>query len=300
MPKLEYLVACPAWDRSWSLDLWFQSVRDNVDPAKTALAFVVPPEDEATRETIRQHTEQNDFAWVEVMRDKNAQFDRDERSSENKHHTLAVARNRLLGLACKTRPRRFLSWDSDLLLSPGAISRIEEHRKLHPAVIGVWAWLNRHEPHRALDDVDGEGNKRRVLWEEPMQATAMEWIAEQKAVHLPGADWDIRTSSLFRADVVLGFQMMPEEVYTSTHYAAHVDGEDIPFNWQLERRKIPRYIFGDEVAVHLYNHDPKEIALGWPGIMDLANCKPLAATRIEPRDPVDETLGFYPVTEIHT
>lgn len=287
---IDYLVGCPAWNRAWSLDLWFASLRDNLDPGTTGLVFVVPPADEATRSVISANAK--DFAWVDIMRDKHAQFDRDDRSEDDQHHTLAVARNRLLGVAAKTRPRRFISWDSDLLLAPGALDLIERLGDL--PMVGVWAWLNRHGPHQTLFAEDGQ-EPRPVLWEEPMQATAMQWDGANKAAHFHGKEWGQRATGCWRADVILAFQMMTAQVYTSTHYAAHPDGEDIPFNWQLERRRVPRYMYGEEIAVHLYHHNPDEIKLGWPDIMDLSTQEPLASSRLDPRSPIEEALGFYPV-----
>lgn len=289
--SIDYLVGCPAWNRAWSLDLWFESLRANLDTSKTGLAFVVPPADETTRAAIDRNA--GDFAWVEIMRDKNEPFDREDRAEDNEHRTLATARNRLLALAVRTRPRRFISWDSDLILAPDAISCIESITDKELPVVGVWSWLNRHYPNR-MNYVDSEtGDKRKVLWEHPMQATAMMWAGEQKAAHYPGKEWIQRATGLWRADVVLAFQMMTPLVYTSTHYAPHPDGEDIPFNWQLERRRVPRYIYGEEVAVHLYQRDPMEIAMGYPDIMNLAEHIPLASKRLEPRSPLDEALGFY-------
>lgn len=287
---IDYLVGCPAWDRAWSLDLWFQSLRSNLEPSKTGLIFVVPPMDESTRDAIDKNS--GGFAWVEILRDKNAQYDREDRSEQDNHEALAMARNRLLAVAHKTRPRKFISWDSDLLLSPGALGRIESVASDLP-LVGIWAWLNRQAPHRTK--VETQDKQRSVLWEYPMQATAMKWEDLEKASHFEGKEWEMRATGLWRADVVLGFQMMTEHVYCTTYYAAHVDGEDIPFNWQLERRRIPRYICGDEIGVHLYTHNSKEISLGWPDIMDLKTQIPLAASRPEPRDPVDEALGFYDV-----
>lgn len=287
--SIEYLVGCPAWNRAWSLDLWFESLRANLETDKTGLVFVVPPADETTRAAIARNAD--DFAWVEVMRDKGEPFDREDRAEDNEHLTLATARNRLLGLAARTRPRRFISWDSDLLLAPGALTHIESLGDL--PVVGVWSWLNRHTPQSMLHVNPETEERRRVLWEHPMQATAMQWAGKEKAEHFHGSEWYQRATGLWRADVVLAFQMMDLSVYTSTHYAPHPDGEDIPFNWQLERRRVPRYMYGEEIAVHLYQHDPDEIAMGYPEIMNLAEHVPLAASRLEPRDPLDEALGFY-------
>jgi hypothetical protein len=189
------------------------------------------------------------------------------------------------------KPDWFLSWDSDLLLAPGTIEKI---RDMDLPISTVWTWLNRQKPQEAMHVNPETGDERPVCWQEPMAATAMRWEKPHVPVHFPAHEWSMRAQGLWRADVVLAFQMMQQSVYRTTIYGPHKYGEDIPFNWSLERRKIPRYCYGDGLGLHLYRKDPEELDLGWPGIMQLASQVPLAAQDIYPRDPLDEALGFYP------
>src|SRR5881392_3634649 len=102
---VDVVVGAPAWDRVWSLPLWFDSVRANVDPERTGLVFVVPASDTPTRDAIAQLS--SDFGWVEVIRDRGRQLPREERPAD-RHMTLAAARNQILRVVANVRPRWYV------------------------------------------------------------------------------------------------------------------------------------------------------------------------------------------------
>ena len=179
------------------------------------------PTDQTSRDVIAARGEQ--FAFCEVLRDKHQPFDRETRGAV-KHSTLAHARNQILVEVNKVRPQHYISWDSDLLVAPGTVEKIAQ---ADVPICTVWAWLNRQEPQRLRhQDADG-APMRSVLWQEPMQATAMEWAGEdrRRAQHLPGEGWDHYAAGLWQTDVVLGFQMMRPNVYMTCRYGPHADGE---------------------------------------------------------------------------
>lgn len=286
------VIGAPAWDRAWSLPLWFESVRSNVDPEATGLVFVVPPTDAATREVIAELS--RDFAWTEVLRDRGVQSTRSDRPS-TEHLTLAQARNQVLQVVSRVQPAHYASWDTDYLLPPGAVSLMAEERV---PLITAWGWLNRKNP-KVISYLE-EGQMRRVQWEDPICATAMAWDRWEigKAIHYPAEEFVMRSRGTWRCGVALAFQLMDRRAYMVSRYAPHHDGEDIPFNWLLRQRGVPRFCCGEVLGLHLYDrHAPGEIELGWPGIMKLVAQKPLAATWMEPRSPEHETFGFFEVTE---
>lgn len=290
--KLDFVIGAVSWKKSWSLPLFFESVRANVDPAKTGLAFVVPAQDTATREMIRAHSE--GFAWVEIQRDKTVPFDPEKVGTHYHHRAMASAKNWIISQAIKTRPRYFIYWDTDLLVPELTVANaVSENRPL----VGIWAWLNRQQPKRHQRTNPETGEKEWVLWEPPMQATAMQWddTDYKKAWHFPAKEWEIRASTTWQADVVLGFQVMKPEVYNSCIYREHVDGEDIPFMADMQRRGLPRWVMGQFIGVHLYEHITDECEGAWEDvIVNLAEQWPLAAMNEETRDPEAELLGFYP------
>lgn len=286
---LSYVIGAPAWDRAWVLDLWLDSVRTNVDPKDCGLVFVVPADDEATRSAIAAFTK--DFSWVEVQRDRNPQFRREERP-ETKHATLAAARNQLLGVVNEAKPDHYISWDTDFLVPPGTVEMLVQ--KGLPLTT-VWAWLNR-KPPQVLRYFSGEYHE--VRWEPPVCATAMAWDPTQRgrALHYPAHEFNLRARGTWRCAVALAWQLMDRRAYGVGHYRPHRDGEDVSFNWDLMERGVPRFCCGDVTGVHLYNqHATHERELGWPGVLKLANQRPLAATWTEPRSVEYESVGLFPM-----
>lgn len=276
------------------MSLWFESLLANCDPAQTGLCFVVPSADFQTRDVIDKHKEP--FAWCEVIRDKSDQFDRRERL-DDKHFALALARNTILREVHGVNPKHFLSWDSDLLIDPGVLPEI---RAMGLPLVTIWTWLNRQRPKklRALNHNTSELEP--VLWQEAMCATAMEWDGPKRARHYHAAEWDTRASGLWRCDVALAFQLMSPAAYCVANYSEHIHGEDIPFNWRLEQRGVPRWCYGDSVGVHLFDREQSqdEIKLGYPAIMGLAQDRPLASVHKQKRNFFYEQLGFFPIQSV--
>lgn len=286
---IDFVIGAPSWKKAWSLPLWFESVRANVDPSRTGLAFVVPQQDTSTRDTIEALA--GGFKWVDIQRDKFFKFDADKIGTFHHHKAMAIAKNCVMSQAIKTTPKYFIGWDTDLILPPGTVEAGMKEKK---PLVGVWSWLNRQKPDR-YRHVEEDKRVRYVKWEAPMQATAMRWVGECKAIHFPSTEWELRSKSTWKADVVLGFQMMTRDVYTGGHiYRGHPDGEDLPFHWGLERKGIPRYIMGEQIGVHLHKPVTEELTSSWPDILEFANQRPLAAEFTEPRSRTDELLGFYP------
>lgn len=282
------IVGAPAWDRAWCLPLWFQSVLANVDPSETGLVFVVPPADTATREVIEALS--RPFAWFEVLRDRGMPKSRSERPGEG-HAVLAVARNQILQIVEHVQPRHFVSWDTDMLVPPGTVDLLTD---LRLPLVTPWTWLNRQPPRQI--ELDGQP----VLWQDPVAATAMGWDPRVKRgdrpFHYPGVEFNRRASGVWRCGVALAFQLMDQRAYRYARYAPHHDGEDVPFNAMLSRRGVPRFCCGDILGVHLYNRsEAHEVAIGWPGVLRLAQQRPLAAIWQGERSGMHEAAGLYPV-----
>lgn len=287
---VDLVIGAPAWDRAWALPIWFANVRACVDPATTGLVFVVPPTDTATREAIASLSYGFDF--VEVIRDRGPQLRRDERP-EGRHVTLALARNSILGVVERVRPAHYLSWDTDYFV-PG--HTVEYLRSKDLPLVTVWGWLNR-QPPRSLRLKEGR-IERSVLWQEPVRATAMAWGSDGRPWHYPAHEYGLRCHGVWQCGVALAWQLMQPRAYRMAHYAPHHDGEDIPFNWQLRQRGVQRYCCGEIQGVHLYDQDARdEIALGWPGILTLADQQPLAATWRGERSVEYAALGFFPAAD---
>lgn len=291
--SLELVVGAPVWDRGWCLDIWFDSVCANVTPSKTGLVFVVPPEDQRTRDVIERRGAE--FAFVEVVRDRAPAHDRRERLEDN-HATLARARNALLKEVQQVGPKWYLSWDSDLLIAPRVLAKLKSSGK---PVTTVWTWLNRMQPRRGRHWDDERSQLLEVVWQEPVAATAMEWEAERRAHHFPSNEFGERAAGLWRCDVALAFQLMAPAAYARASYAPHPHGEDIPFNWQLKELGVDRWCYGGQPGVHLFNREQsiEEIRVGYPQVMKLAEQRPLAVTYEGERSPEYTTIGLFPLLD---
>jgi hypothetical protein len=285
----EIVIGAPAWDRAWSLPLWFRSVRANVDPSTTGLVFVVPADDASTRDAIASLS--RGFDWVEVLRDRSPQFGRAERVA-NRHESLARARNQILGVVSRVRPGHYLSWDTDFLVEYGTVDALRAARL---PIVSTWAWLNREEPKTLLVR-DGKKNVE-ALYQDSVRATAMCWDPRRpgRAYHYPAEQYELRSRGLWEAGVVNTWKLMDARAYLTACYSPHVDGEDLAFNWRLKAQGVPRYCFGGARAVHLYDRTlAAEREMGWPRVMGLADQKPLAATFTGERPLAREACGFYP------
>jgi hypothetical protein len=249
--------------------------------------FVVPPNDAATRDVIADHAE--DFGWVEVLRDRGHQSGREDRPSTG-HQNLASVRNQILQVVERVRPRRFLSWDTDFLVPPATFEYVAG---LDLPLATVWAWLNRQEPRR-MRYRDRQRRWHDVLVQDPGCFTAMAWH-KRAPRHHPSEEYLARAKGVWRTHIALAWQLMDARAYRVASYAPHPSGEDVPFNMRLAARDVPRYCVGDVLGVHLYDRSRRdEIATGWPGVMDLAQQAPLAATYRGVRPPDFEALGFFP------
>lgn len=287
---VDLVIGAPAWDRAWSLPLWFQSVRANVHPPDTGLVFVVPPTDDGTREVINELS--SGFDWVEVIRDRGTQLQRAERPAE-RHATLAAARNAILQVVERVQPRHYLSWDTDFLIPRDTVWDLRKEN--HP-LITVWGWLNRQPPRELT--YRSEGVDRRVLWQEAPRQTAMGLGRDGRPFHYPAYEYGARSQGFWPCGVALAWQLMSPSAYRVASYAPHHDGEDVPFNLRLHQRGIARMCAGHVRGVHLYDRSANhEIGMGWPGVMRLADQEPLAATWTGDRSDEYEALGFFPAEQ---
>lgn len=284
------VIGAPAWKAELTLPLWFESVKANVNPADTGLVFSVPAEDAKTRAVIDAYAPE--FKWVSVERDRSEPVPREDRSLTN-HKERARARNQVLATAQAARADWFCSWDTDILLPPGSIERMQRQQF---AFSSPWVWLNRHAP-RALRFTDGELFQE-CQYENPMYATAMRWDPKNRfrAIHYPADAWNQLTEGIFRVDVGIGVQLMRPEAYRFASYGPHPDSEEVVFCSQLAARQIPRYCHGDVIGLHLHNREARdELTMPWPEVMQLAEQRPLASDWDGQRTELQKIAGLFPV-----
>lgn len=287
--SVELIVGSPSWNTHAVLPLWFQSLRHNVDPSKTGLVFSVPADDGLTRDLIAEHSE--GFAWVEILRDRGEPVSRDRRA-EKMHSVRSRARNQILQTAALADPPFFLSWDTDILLPPGAIRALASARA---AYVSPLIWMNRQEP-RVLKLVE-DGDYREVQYQTPVNLSVMRWdpLNRFRAIHYPAEQWNALHGRLFKCDVSVGVALMRASAYRSSRYGAHPDSEEVFFCSGLESRGIDRYCVGKIEGLHLYDREPEEPYV-WPDVLGLLKQKPLAADWEGERSELQKLAGLYPMT----
>lgn len=276
------VIGCLVGSKDWALEVWFESVRRNVEPEDTGLIFVVPPTETPARDIINEQGE--DFAFVEVMRDKRHNLE-DEQDTMHSQH--AAARNQMLRHLPGLRPSYYLAWDPDFLL-PSRLATELMLRRLDAAT--VWTWLNRRDP----EPCEFEGDE--YVFQRPVQATAMKWaVAKNKAYadHYPSDQFNRRAKGIWPAAVITEFMVLSDRAWPWVRYEPHPNGESIPVNWQLEKQKIDRYCCGERVGLHLPEYRADEIDLGYPAIMKLTEQRPLQVRQRSDRDPALELMGLY-------
>lgn len=281
--SVDIAVGCAVWDRAWSLDVWFDSLLENVKPERTALAFVVYAEDQRTREIIANRSE--DFAKVEIMRHRGQQFSRKQLEAEE-YASLAQSRNALLSVAIKLKPVWYVSWDPNIVVAPGTLSKAISLKK--PAAT-VWCWLNRQAPKRMMY------GGTEVEFQEPMNSTVLSWRNKQRTGHLPGGEWDEYTGSNWKVQAFQQWALLHRSAYTTCSFGPHPDGEFTKLSQDLAQRGFERWCCADETAVSIQSYEEAE--LGLQKLLLLAGQKPLAAQRTDPQDDELQTLGLYPTGE---
>lgn len=273
----QYVVGSLVGDDDWALPLWFQSLQANLPVTNTGLVFVVPNMETPARELIAEHAA--DFAWCEILRDKH-----DLREPDPDHRAAADARNRMLHEAVRSGATWYLSWDPDFLVQPRVIPELTLRLAQDRGAATVWSWLNRHPPRRA------KHAGRTVMFQEPVQATAMSWIQDGYAAHYPSYEFKMRAEDWWDTDVITEFLMMERNVFGKFHFGAHVDGEAVPICRSMHQRNVPRRVFGEVLGIHLNRTDAE---LPWERALQLADHMPLQAIRPPADDPEMAALGFY-------
>lgn len=282
MATCRYVVGCPVWELDWALDLWFESVLANVPSDETGLVLVVPPTETSARDVIAQYADR--FRWVEVMRDRRPIL---RRTAEDRHKYMALARNQILQHLPGTRCEYFIAWDPNYLLPSNLVPALERAEK---SAIGVWGWLNREEPART--EHDGQP----VLYQKPVQATAMKWQAEYTAIHYPSHEFEKRAKGTWKTGVLNTFVMLDRKAWPCVRYEPHRDGCVIPLCWQLKQRKIQAWCYGERLGLHLPEYRSEELDKGYPKIMAHAAQIPLQAMR-KPAEGELGLLGLYPLED---
>jgi hypothetical protein len=217
------VVGCPVHRRAWIMDRWFDSVEAQELPDGTRFVFALSEQGDPTERVIARRCPQAEVAHV-----PGPAFSDAERDHPARYGRLAEIRNRLLKLVASYEPHHFLSWDSDILLEPGAF----------------WALAAVREPAvGALVDMGGDEHPGNWSW----------MLLDGRDAFRPfSGHAPIVRMDLWRVGVIMGAKLLSLDVVRSVRYADHILGEDVGWAINAEALGIPRYVCGKARGVHVY------------------------------------------------
>lgn len=226
------VVGMPVYKRAWILDEWFDSLEAQDPPDGTRLIFAASPSDDGTEQTILRRWPSAEILPIDYF----DPFEDSERDACGRYAMLATVRNRLLRAVAALGPMGYLSWDSDIILRPGALRELWNASDSKGAVgalvdmggaqrPGHWSWMHLQgtEAFRPPDVFDGI----------PDQGTTV-CIGENDTMPDP--------YRRRRVGVIMGCKLLSPNAYRNARYADHIDGEDVGWAIQCEAMGIERWL----------------------------------------------------------
>jgi hypothetical protein len=228
------LIGCPVYKRDWVLKDWFKYIENQNYPlSKLGFIFELGEDDEATEQVLydwhEAHPEVSVFDGV-IRADLNHATHKDGQRhwSGEKYEVMVELRNSLLERASCYDFDCYFSLDSDILLeNPDTLMFLSEATEYYDVV----SPLSYMTPY----DTDYPS----VMWwqDEP----GFEAYRDKSRVKL---------GSFFQADIVMAAKMMSKEVYRTTRYIWHRQGEDLGFARSLHKRGFRSYCASNIYAFH--------------------------------------------------
>jgi hypothetical protein len=235
MTGVPLVIGLPCHRREWCLDRWFDSLAAQDVPEKTLLLFALSePGDPSERIIIRRSKELGLDHWIFYAEGLPC-FGEDQKDDPRRYAVLAHIRNQLLRRLLTIQPHYYLSWDSDIILEPGAFAAMRhlvENRQLHRVAAG------------ALVDMGGNVYPGNWSW--------MSLSGQDAFRHPNQAITAAEQRYPFRADVIMGVKLMTPAAYSDVRYADHVLGEDVGWAIQAREMGIERWVCPAARGTHLY------------------------------------------------
>jgi hypothetical protein len=203
--------------RAWILEEWFDSLEAQNVPDGTRLIFGVnynqDGQDDGTVSIIQRR-----WPSAEIIDLPGYGYEDDERDAGGRFGDLALHRNRLLRIVASLGPKHYLSWDSDIILEPGAVAALHAANKDAVGALvdmggvqrpGNWSWM-------MLEGNDAERHMN-------------------PGIHVKiGRPWQV--------GVIMGCKLMSPHAYKNARYADHILGEDVGWAIQCEAMGVERWV----------------------------------------------------------
>lgn len=228
------LIGCPVYKRDWILPDWFAAIeKQNYPMEKIGFIFELGEDDEATEEVLydwqQKHPEVKTFdGLIRADLKHNVHQDGQRHWNAVKYEVMVDLRNSLLERASCLDFDCYFSLDSDILIDdPDTLLFLSECTDYYDVV----SPLSYMTPY----DTDYPSV---MWWEDEPGFNAIRDSARVK----PG--------DFFQADIVMAAKMMSKQVYRTTRYVWHRQGEDLGFARMLHKRNFRSYCAGNIYAFH--------------------------------------------------
>ena len=228
------LIGSPIYKREWVLPDWLAAIeKQNYPLEKIGFVFELGENDEATEEILyewhEKHPEVKVFDGV-IRADLHHETHEEGKRhwNQSKYQVMVELRNSLLERATCLDFDCYFSLDSDILLEdPDTLLFLAECTDYYDVV----------SPLSYMTPYDTEFPS--VMW----------WAGE------PGFEAfrdnsRVKPGKFFQADIVMAAKMMSKEVYKTTRYMLHRQGEDLGFARMLYKRNFRSYCAANIYAFH--------------------------------------------------
>lgn len=225
------VVGMPVYKRAWIMDAWFDSLEAQNPPSNTRLIFGMSYDENGRDPDGTTQIIERRWPTAEIIDMPGYGYTDAERDNDSRYTYLANIRNRLLRIMGSLDPLHYLSWDSDIILRPGALQALREPAQDAVGALvdmggtqrpGNWSWMVLRG-----DDAYRPGGISRSRGT-PVYATT-------SPSH--GTELDP-----FQVGVIMGCKLMSPAAYKNTRYADHILGEDVGWAIQCEHMGIERWI----------------------------------------------------------
>jgi hypothetical protein len=220
------LIGAPVYAREWILPYWLQAIELQDWPLdQVGFVFVVAEEDTPTKEILldwhSRHPEVRCFdLCVNTTVQHRAHPDGKRHWNYHRYNEMAMMRNQILDQVCCRAPDRYLSLDTDMLITdPKTISDLV---KLEVDAVAPLAYMS-----------EGTTDYPNV----------MSWTPWGKGFRKN--PYPLGTT--FQADIIMAVKMMSPDVYRQVRYAHHSQGEDLGWSAHAKERGFRLWS-----ASHLY------------------------------------------------
>lgn len=232
---MKILIGCPIYKRDWILDKWFEAIEGQTIPlSDIGFIFELGTNDDDTHDKLwrwhMNHPEVTVFdGAIREDEQHNHHSDSGRQWKQSDYYRMVNFRNSLLDRAIAYEPDRYFSLDSDIILeNPKTLEILYDYTSELDVVSPLMFMYPKGCDFPSV-----------MTWESKPGGRAYRDRGNYK--------W----GELFQADVVMAAVMMRPEVYKTTRYQWHRQGEDLGFAWNMAENGFTSYCASDIYCPHI-------------------------------------------------